>query len=71
MTTRSRTPDRSGGKTATNRLSYDAAQEVGVRLRDCEDVSPGVEERPPLKDVTKQGSECRDWEQKSVCDSDL
>jgi hypothetical protein len=30
MTTRSRTPDRSGGKPATNRLSYGAA--VGLQL---------------------------------------
>jgi hypothetical protein len=29
MTTRSRTPDRSGGKPATNRLSYGAAYLLG------------------------------------------
>jgi hypothetical protein len=32
MTTRSRTPDRSGGKPATNRLSYGAAYENGFKI---------------------------------------
>jgi hypothetical protein len=31
-----------------------------VRSLDCEDVSPGTEERPPLDDVIKQSSEDRD-----------
>jgi hypothetical protein len=34
-----------------------------------EDVSPEAEERPPLEGVTKQSSENRHCEQKSVCDN--
>jgi hypothetical protein len=37
---------------------------------DEKDETPRAEERPPSKDVTKQRSEDRDWEHKSVCDSD-
>jgi hypothetical protein len=32
MTTRFRTPDRSGGKPATNRLSYGAASDSGYQI---------------------------------------
>jgi hypothetical protein len=46
--------------------------EVGVKWSPaCEDVSQEAEERPLLEDVTKQSSEDRDWEQWSLCDSDL
>jgi hypothetical protein len=34
-------------------------------------VNPEKGEHPPLEAVTKQRSEDRDWEHKSVCDSDL
>jgi hypothetical protein len=35
------------------------------------DVSPGAEERPLLEAVAKQGSEDRDRERWSLCNSDL
>jgi hypothetical protein len=37
----------------------------------CEDVSPGAEEYPLLKDVTEQRSEDRDWEHQTLTDSGL
>jgi hypothetical protein len=38
---------------------------------DCEDVSPGAEERPLLEAATKQSSEDLDLEHLSLCDSDI